>query len=71
MTPRLMWKVGEFAESIGVSRSKAYELIAAGEVPSVKIGGVVRIPVGMAHAWAEELARAQNGKTVPATVISS
>lgn len=40
-----MLRPTEFAEAIGVSRAKAYELIAAGEVPSVEIGGVRRVPV--------------------------
>lgn len=51
MTERLAYRVNEFAEAIGVSRSKCYELIARREVPSIRIGGSVRVPVEAARAW--------------------
>jgi excisionase family DNA binding protein len=53
MTDRLMLRVIETAEALGVSRSKAYELIAAGEIPSVRLGGCVRVPVDALRAWIE------------------
>jgi excisionase family DNA binding protein len=46
-----MLRPGEFGEAIGVSRSKAYELIASGAVPSVKVGGCVRVPVEALKVW--------------------
>ena len=51
MTDRLMLRVVEAAEALGVSRAKAYELIAAGEIPSVRIGGCVRVPLDALRAW--------------------
>jgi excisionase family DNA binding protein len=36
--------VRELASLLRVSRTKAYQLVAAGEVPSVRVGGQVRIP---------------------------
>jgi excisionase family DNA binding protein len=51
MTERLMLRPTEAADAIGVSRSKAYELIAAGEIPSVRVGGCVRVPVAALQAW--------------------
>jgi excisionase family DNA binding protein len=53
MTERLMLRVTEAADAIGVSRAKAYELIAAGELPSVRLGGSVRVPVVALQAWIE------------------
>ncbi len=50
-TERLAYRPAEVGEAIGVSRSKAYELIAAGEIPSVKVGGCVRVPVAALQAW--------------------
>ncbi len=41
----MLLRVGEAAETLGISRSKCYELIASGELPSVKIGQSVRVPV--------------------------
>jgi excisionase family DNA binding protein len=51
MPERLMLRVTETADAIGVSRSKAYELIASGEIPSVRVGGCLRVPVDALRAW--------------------
>lgn len=53
MADRLAYRVAEFSEAIGVSRSKGYELIARGEVPAIRIGGSLRIPVEAARQWLE------------------
>lgn len=45
--------VAEAARRIGISRTKLYEYVASGEIPSVKIGRLRRIP---AEAVAEFLA---------------
>lgn len=50
-TMRLAYRPAEAAESIGISRSKAYELIASGELPAIRIGGVLRVPVDALSAW--------------------
>lgn len=56
-TERLMLRPVEAAEAIGVSRARCYELIARGEIPSVRIGSTVRIPVDALRAWiAQQLA---------------
>ncbi len=56
-TDKLMYRPNEAADAIGISRSKAYELIAAGKIPSVKVGGCVRVPVSALQAWiADQLA---------------
>lgn len=41
MMERLLYKPAEVGELIGVSRARAYELIAAGVIPSIRIGTVV------------------------------
>jgi excisionase family DNA binding protein len=43
--PRLLLTVPEAAEALAISRSKLYELLAAGLVRSVRIDGSRRIPV--------------------------
>lgn len=46
MTERLLLRPSEVADALGVSRSKAYDLINRGEIPSIKLaGGSVRVPV--------------------------
>jgi excisionase family DNA binding protein len=41
----------EAADTIGVGRSKLYALLASGELPSVRIGSSVRVPVDALRAW--------------------
>jgi excisionase family DNA binding protein len=53
-TERLMLRPSEAADAIGISRSKAYLLIAEGKLPSVKVGGCVRVPVVALKAWIDE-----------------
>lgn len=50
---KLMLRPTEAADALGVSRSKAYELIAEGKIPSVRVGGCVRVPVAALQAWIE------------------
>lgn len=48
---RLMLRPIEAAEAIGIGRSKVYELLASGELPSIRIGSSVRVPVEALKAW--------------------
>jgi excisionase family DNA binding protein len=41
---RLLLRPSEAAIALGVSRSKCYELIASGAIPSLRVGSSVRIP---------------------------
>jgi excisionase family DNA binding protein len=54
---RLLLKVTEAAEMLGLSRSKTYELLQNG-LPFVMIGRCKRIPVIGLRKWVEE----QEGK---------
>lgn len=51
---KLLARPAEAADAIGVGRSKIYELIASGTVPSVRIGRSVRVPVEALRKWVEE-----------------
>ena len=48
---RLLYRPAEAADAIGVSRSRMYELIASGEIPSVLVGGTLRVPVDGLRQW--------------------
>jgi excisionase family DNA binding protein len=48
---KLLLRPVEAAEAIGIGRSKIYELLASGELPSIRIGGSVRVPVDALRAW--------------------
>jgi prophage regulatory protein len=50
---RLLLRPTEAAEAIGIGRSKTYELLASGDLPSIRIGGCVRVPVEALRAWIE------------------
>ena len=50
---KLLLKPTEAAEVLGVGRPKVYELLAARVVPSVKLGGSVRVPADALRAWVE------------------
>lgn len=55
---RLLVRIPEAAERLGLSRSTVYELIAAGELRIIRYGRAVRVPVGELAAWVERQARA-------------
>ncbi len=40
-------------EMLGVGRAKGYQMIKAGELPSIKIGRLRRIPVAQLREWVE------------------
>ena len=54
---RLLYRPAEAAAAVGVSRSRMYELIASGEVPSVRVGGTLRVPVDALAALGETAGR--------------
>ncbi len=51
MDAKLLFRPAEVAEAIGIGRSKVYALLASGELPSIRIGGSVRVPVNALRAW--------------------
>jgi excisionase family DNA binding protein len=51
MPDRILYRPSEAADAIGVSRARAYELIAAGIIPSVRIGTTIRVPVDALRSW--------------------
>src|ERR1035437_8981878 len=52
---KLLLKPAEVGELTGMGKSKTYELIAAGIIPSVRIGKSVRVPADRLRRWIEEL----------------
>ena len=47
-------KVPEVAQILRVARSRAYELVADGEIPAVKIGRSVRVSRKELDRWLED-----------------
>lgn len=43
MEDKLLYKVADVAQVLSLSRTKVYELVRSGELPSVRIGGSRRV----------------------------
>jgi excisionase family DNA binding protein len=50
---KLFVRVPTAAEALDICRSKAYAMVASGELPSVRFGKSVRVPVSALREWAE------------------
>jgi excisionase family DNA binding protein len=53
--PVLALTVAQASQSLNVSRSRLYELVASGELPSIRIGRSRRIPLTVLHDFIEGL----------------
>ena len=51
---RLLYRPIEVGYAIGACRSTVYELIKSGMIPSVKIGGLLRVPRRALEKWIED-----------------
>jgi excisionase family DNA binding protein len=54
MLEPLLLRPIEAAKLLGLSRSTVYEMIAAGELPSVRLGHSIRVPLAALKDWIEE-----------------
>jgi len=52
----LLLRPTEAAKQLSVGRTTLYELIAAGEIPVVRIGRAVRVPTAALRAWVDQRA---------------
>ena len=50
---RLLLKVKEVQERLNIGRSKVYDMIAQGELPYIKTGRCIRVPVKALNEWIE------------------
>lgn len=55
MNDKLLYRIPEVAHFLSLSRSKVYELVRAGVLPSVKIDGVRRIRGADVRAFVDSL----------------
>jgi excisionase family DNA binding protein len=56
---RLLLTVDEAADRLGLGRTKVYELLMRGDLPSVRIGTARRVPASALEAFVERLISAQ------------
>ena len=58
---RLLLKPSEAMELIAVGRSRIYEMLASGELPSIRVGRSIRIPVKALEEWVADSQEAAAG----------
>jgi len=56
---RILWRADEVARMLGIGRSKTYEMIAAGQLPVVRVGRSVRVPSAALDRWVQANTRKQ------------
>jgi excisionase family DNA binding protein len=49
--PPILLDSRQVAHLLGISRTKAFQLIAQGDLPVIRIGRCVRVPRGLLEAW--------------------
>lgn len=54
---RMLLRPTECADALGCSRAKVYELLSRGELPSIRVGGRLRVPVKMLQQWIDRQSR--------------
>ena len=52
---RLLYRVSEVAEFLGVSKAKVYELVGSGALPSVRLDGCRRVRADDLRAYVDGL----------------
>ena len=58
-TDRLLLTVEEAAQRLGIGRSLAWRLVRSGELPSVRLGRLVRIPEQSLLDWLKRQVRGE------------
>ena len=58
MTEPILLTPAEAARALGIGRSKLYELLAKGQLESVRIGNCRRVPAQALHNFLAELSKA-------------
>jgi excisionase family DNA binding protein len=66
---RLALKPSEVGEALGICRTKAYELIRGGIIPSILVGASRRVPVESLKVWVEEQTRAPGASDPALTLV--
>jgi excisionase family DNA binding protein len=54
-TLRLLLTPEEAAKALGISRASLYPLLMRKEIPSVRVGGLRRVPLGALQRYIDEL----------------
>ena len=63
---RVLIRVSEAAQMLSLGQTKAYELVRSGELPSVRIGTAIRIPVDRLNEFLSTLSASPVGSDTAA-----
>ena len=58
--PRILLTVEQAAEMIGIGRTTMFALIKSGDVQSVRVGRLRRVPLDQVHTYTNRLMTEQN-----------
>jgi len=61
MDHKLLITPAEAVSVLGIGRSRTYAMVAAGTLPSIRIGRSVRIPAEDLRGWIESMKDKTNG----------
>ena len=45
--------LNELQEILGIGKTRAYDLVASGELPAIRVGRVIRVRLADLNRWAE------------------
>jgi excisionase family DNA binding protein len=51
---RILLRVTEAADLVGLSRSTIYNLVTSGQLDTVRVGRTIRVPVSALEKWVEQ-----------------
>ena len=54
---RLVYTIEEVSQILGLTRNGAYEAARRGEIPTIRIGKLIKVPKAALHAMIETAAR--------------
>ena len=57
MDERLLYRISEAADILGISRSTLYRLIASGELATIRVGTAPRIPAKVLERFVDQAVR--------------
>jgi excisionase family DNA binding protein len=52
---KLLLKPSEVSDLLGIGRTRIYAMLGSGELPSVRIGGSIRVPADALKAWLKRI----------------
>jgi len=68
MEPMLLRPM-DVADLLGISKSKIYELLASGAIPSIRIGKSIRIPTEELRKWVATHTQSENSDDLHLTPL--